>query len=270
MKPASCHQDPGPPAAAAVAPPTADLIRLLLALGLHEQARDELLFAQRTYGDTPLVGATLGWVYNKLGDYRRGTVLMKRALPQYMSDEGARLPAEALKVIFPLDYWALITKYALANKLDPYLMAALINQESAFDARIKSSAGAIGLMQVMPSTGRQYARKLGLKRYGTASLTRPEINVQIGMVCFADALRRSGDVTRALAGYNAGEARVVRWNAERPGLELDEYIDDIPFSETQTYVKKILGTAEDYRRLYAEGPAGSPAPKPGASARPVR
>ena len=218
LKPAPSHQDPAPPPAAA-APPTADLIRLLLALGLYEQARDELLFAQRTYGDTPLVGATLGWVYNKLGDYRRGTVLMKRALPQYMSEEGARLPVEVLKVIFPLDHWALIRKYALANKLDPCLMAALINQESAFDARIKSSAGAIGLMQVMPSTGRQYARKLGLKRYGTASLTRPEINIQIGTVCFADALRRSGDVTRALAGYNAGEQRVVRWDAERPGLE---------------------------------------------------
>jgi len=253
IKTVSSPPGPVPPPAAATAPPTADLIRLLLALGLHEQARDELLFAQRTYGDTPLVGATLGWVYNKLGDYRRGTVLMKRALPQYMSDEGARLPVEALKVIFPLDYWELITKYALANKLDPYLMAALINQESAFDARIKSSAGAIGLMQVMPSTGRQYARKLGLKRYATASLTRPETNIQIGMACFADALRRSGGVTRALAGYNAGEQRVVRWNAERPGLELDEYIDDIPFPETQTYVKKILGTADDYGRLYGEG-----------------
>jgi soluble lytic murein transglycosylase len=253
IKTASSQPGPGPQPAAAAAPPTADLIRLLLALGLHEQARDELLFAQRTYGDTPLVGATLGWVYNKLGDYRRGTVLMKRAYPQYMSEEGARLPVELLKVIFPLDYWDLITKYALANQLDPYLMAALINQESAFDARIKSSAGAIGLMQVMPSTGRQYARKLGLKRYTTSSLTRPETNIQIGMVCFADALRRSGGVTRALAAYNAGEQRVVRWNQERPGLELEEYIDDLPFPETQTYVKKILGTADDYGRLYGEG-----------------
>lgn len=258
IKTASSQPDPVPPPPAAIAPPTADLIRLLLALGLHEQARDELLFAQRTYGDTPLVGATLGWVYNKLGDYRRGTVLMKRAYPQYMSEEGAHLPVELLKVIFPLDYWELITKYALANKLDPYLMAALINQESAFDARIKSSAGAIGLMQVMPSTGRQYARKLGLKQYATASLTRPETNIQIGMVCFADALRRSGGVTRALAGYNAGEQRVVRWNQERPGLELDEYIDDLPFPETQTYVKKILGTAEDYGRLYGVGATPNP------------
>jgi soluble lytic murein transglycosylase len=253
-KSATIAPDPAPPAAAAAEPPTADLIRLLLALGLYEQARDELLFAQRTYGDTPLVSATLGWVHNKLGDLRLGIVQMKRAYPQYMSEEGPRLPTDVLKVIFPLDYWALIQKYATARNLDPYFMAALINQESAFDARIKSAAGAIGLMQVMPSTGRQYARRLGLKRYGTASLTRPETNIQIGMAYFADILRRQGDPTRALIGYNAGELRVIQWDADRPGLEPDEYIDDIPFPETQTYLKKILGTVEDYRRLYGEGP----------------
>ncbi len=75
-------------------------------------------------------------------------------------------------------------------------------------------------------------------------------------------------MTRALAGYNAGEQRVVQWNAERPGLELDEYIDDIPFSETQTYVKKILGTAEDYGRLYGEG-ATPPSSSARASAAPT-
>jgi soluble lytic murein transglycosylase len=173
-------------------------------------------------------------------------------------------------VIFPLDFWPLIKKYALAYKLDLYLMAALINQESAFDPRIKSSANAIGLMQVLPSTGRQYARKLGLKRYSTASLTRSETNIQIGTAYFADLVRKSSGLAQALASYNAGERRVAQWNAERPGLELDEYIDDIPFPETQTYVRKILGTSEDYRRLYGEGPAGGKPPTPRIPARPVR
>ncbi len=269
-KPASSAPEVAPPPAAAGEPPTADLIRLLLALGLYQQARDELLFAQRAYGDRPLVGATLGWVHNKLGDLRRGIVLMKRAYPQYMAEEASRLPVDVLKVIFPLDFWPLIKQYALAYKLDPYLMAALVNQESAFDPRITSSAHAIGLMQVLPSTGRQYARKLGLKRYGTASLTRAETNIQIGTAYFADLVRRSTGIAQALASYNAGEARVARWNAERPGLELDEYIDDIPFPETQTYVRKIIGTAEDYRRLYGEGQAGERPPPPRARAKASR
>jgi hypothetical protein len=72
------------------------------------------------------------------------------------------------------------------------------------------------------------------------------------MAYFAELVRRFGGVHPALASYNAGEHRVVEWNSDRPGLELDEYIDDIPFPETQAYVKKIIGTADDYRRLYAD------------------
>jgi soluble lytic murein transglycosylase len=83
-------------------------------------------------------------------------------------------------------------------------------------------------------------------------LTQPEINVRIGMATFADRLKRYGSVAPALASYNAGDSRVVRWLAERPGLDQDEFIDDIPFPETQHYVKRILGTAEDYRALYAD------------------
>jgi soluble lytic murein transglycosylase len=243
-------------------PPNAGVIRMLVSAGLYEQARDELLCAQQAWGDTPMIGATLGWVDNKLGDYRLGIIAMKRAYPQYIGEGGARMPVEALKVIFPLDYWPLIRKYAAVYHLDPYLIAALINQESAFDARIKSSAGAIGLMQVLPSTGRQYARTLHIRHFSTASLTRPEINIQIGLAYFADVVGRAGGIHLALAGYNAGERRVREWNEERPGLDRDEYIDAIPFPETQGYVKKIIGTTEDYRRLYASGAA--PAPKPAA------
>lgn len=244
------------PPAEATAPPTGELIRVLLSLELYDQARDELLYAQRTWGDTPIVSATLGWLCNKQGELQRGIAYMKRAYPQYMSEEGQRLPVEALKVIFPLDYWPLIRKYAPTYHLDPYLVAALINQESAFDAGVKSSANAVGLMQILPSTGKRFAWDLHVRRYSAASLTRPEINIQIGMAYFAELIRRFGGVHHALASYNAGERRVDGWNAERQGLDLDEYIDDIPFPETQTYVKKIIGTADDYRRLYA-GDAGA-------------
>lgn len=256
----SAAQELQPPAPSA-APPTADLIRLLLSLELYDQAREELLFAQRTWGDSPVIGATLGWVYYKQGDFRRGIISMKRAYPQYMSDEGLQLPEEAQRVIFPLDYWSLIRKYSPAYSLDPYLVAALINQESAFDADIKSAANAVGLMQVLPSTGRRYAKTLRLRRYSQASLTKPEVNLQLGMAYFAELIRRFGGIQFALASYNAGESRVYRWNAERPGLELDEYIDDIPFPETQAYVKRIIGTTEDYRRLYGDEPAGAGKPK---------
>ncbi len=236
-----------------------ELVRLLVSLELYDAARDELLYAQRAGSDTAATNATLAWVYNKLGDYRRGIVVMKRAYPTFMSADAAGLPADLLKVIFPLDYWSLIKRYAPPNNLDPYLVAALINQESSFLADAKSAANAIGLMQLLPSTGRRYARTLRLKRYSTGSLTRPEVNLQLGTRYFADLVARLGGVHYALASYNAGPHRLTTWTAERPGLEREEFIDDIPFPETQNYVKKILGTAEDYRRLYSADSGGGAA-----------
>ncbi len=76
--------------------------------------------------------------------------------------------------------------------------------------------------------------------------------MRIGTAYFADLVDRFGGVPYALASYNAGPAPVARWKAERPGIARDEFIDDIPYPETQNYVRKILGTAEDYRRVYGE------------------
>jgi soluble lytic murein transglycosylase len=176
-----------------------------------------------------------------------------------MASGGEALPAEILTVIFPVDHWDLIRRHAAAHQLDPYLMAALIAQESTFQADIRSSANAWGLMQIIPSTGRRYAQRLRIRPFSTWRLTEPEVNVRIGMTYFAELLRQFGDPAPALAAYNAGENRVARWLAERPGIDRDEFIDDIPFPETQNYVKRVLGTAEDYRLLYGGAPAAGDA-----------
>lgn len=257
----SSGEQPAPPAGPQVLrasgpPPTADRIRHLITAGLFTTAVDELRYAQRTWGTSAQVEATLAWLFQQLGDYRRGINAMKRAYPQYLSDEGQQLPREALRVIFPLDYWALIRKHAAARDLDPFLVAALVAQESSFDADVRSSANAYGLMQIVPATGRRLARSLGIKRFATSSLTHPETNVRLGTLYFKNLVAQFGGTHYALASYNAGENRVVRWIGERGKLSRDEFIDDIPFPETQNYVKKILGTAEDYRRLYGAGERG--------------
>jgi soluble lytic murein transglycosylase len=242
--------------------PTGALIRELVGLELYDDAIRELQYAQRAWGDSPAIHATYGWIYNRQGDLRRGINSMKRAYPQYLAAGGEELPADLLGVLFPLDYWPLIRKYTEPRGLDPYMIAALMAQESTFDHDIRSSANAYGLMQVIPGTGRRYARTLGIRRFSTATLTNPEANVRIGTAYFKDLVDRFGGAHFALASYNAGEHRIARWIAERPGIDQDEFIDDIPFPETQNYVKKILGTAEDYRRLYGGGllvPAGQAA-----------
>jgi soluble lytic murein transglycosylase len=239
-------------AATVAPPPTADRIRLLLANALYDEALDELRFAQRQWGTSPAIEATIAWAYHQKGELRRGITLMRRAYPQSLTSTGHLLPAAMRQVLFPLVYWDLIKKHANTYDLDPYVMAALINQESTFDPAAKSTANAWGLMQVVPSTGRQLARALGIRRFSTASLTHPETNIRLGMLYFSRLVRQFGGAYYALASYNAGTSRVVRWRAERPGVAEDEFIDDIPFPETQNYVKRILGTAEDYRMLYGD------------------
>lgn len=231
-------------------PANSDNIVLLLSLGLWREAIQELQYAQRMWGDSPRLQASLALVHNRLGNLRLGINTMKRAYPQYMAAGGEDLPTAILKVLFPVDYWSLLKRSAAAHGLDPYLVAALVAQESTFDPVVRSSANAIGLMQVLPSTGAQFARKLGIRPFSAARLTEPEVNVRIGTDFLAGLITQFGAAHFALASYNAGEGRVRKWKAERPGMSQDEFIDDIPFPETQNYVKRILGTAEDYRRLY--------------------
>jgi soluble lytic murein transglycosylase len=243
-------------------PPTETRIRALLAAGLYDDALNELRYAQRTWGGSPELDATMAWTYQQMGELRRAITLMRRVYPQFLTAGGEELPTEILQVIFPLTYWNSIRKHSIARELDPYLVAALIAQESTFDPRARSSANAWGLMQIVPSTGRRLARALKIRRFSTATLTEPDTNIRMGTLHFSQLVRQYGGVHYALASYNAGDSRVLRWKAERPGLDEDEFIDDIPFPETQNYVKRILGTAEDYRRLYGER-GGRPLPVAG-------
>ena len=239
-----------PMAAAAPPPPTVDRIRVLLAGGLYDEALAELEHAQRQWGESPQLEATTAWAYHQKGELRRAITLMRRAYPQSLTAGGHALPVEIRQVIFPLVYWDLIRKHADARKLDPYVVAALINQESTFDPNARSVANAWGLMQILPSTGRRLARSVGIRSLPVRALTVPETNIRLGTLYFSRLSSQLGGAHFALASYNAGENRVIRWKRERPGLDTDEFIDDIPYPETQNYVKRILGTAEDYRMLY--------------------
>ena len=265
-------QEPAGEAALIPLPPNETIVRTLLGLELYDQALDELHYAQKEWGDSPAIQATIGWIFYERGDLRAGINVMKRAYPQYLTAGGEKMPRELLKVLFPINYWPLIRRYSIEHQLDPFVVAALIAQESTFTADVKSAANAYGLMQLLPSTGRQYAKMLHMPGFSLRMLTTAEPNVKMGTAYFADLVKKFGGAHFALATYNAGPGRVAKWIAAKPGLDRDEFIDDIPFPETQNYVKRILGTAEDYRRLYGSEsadadatPAVTPAPAAPAS-----
>ena len=251
----------GEPTSLLSPPPNEPVVRVLLSVDRYEEALNELRYAQRAWGDSPAVQATIAYVYRKKGQTEsntteqfnllRGSInLMRRAYPQFMAAGGQELPRDIQLHIFPIAYWDLIRKYSAQNNLDPYLIAALMAQESTFVPGIRSHANAYGLLQLWPPTARQMARKMKIP-YSSRLLTNPDANVRMGTAHFADLVKELGGVHLALAAYNAGESAVRRWLGERQGLtDREEFIDDIPYPETQNYVKRILGTAEDYRRLY--------------------
>src|SRR5262249_54964484 len=132
----------GPAAGAAPLPPNATLVRALLALDLYDQALDELHYAQKNWGDSSVIQATLGWIYNRRGDLRPGINAMKRAYPQYLAAGGERLPDELLKVLFPVNYWPQIRRYASDHQLHPYMIPPPIAPASTVTADLKSAADA--------------------------------------------------------------------------------------------------------------------------------
>jgi peptidoglycan lytic transglycosylase len=111
------------------------------------------------------------------------------------------------------------------------------------------------------------------RRFSVSMLTTADTNLRMGTAYFSDLVKKFGGEHFALATYNAGPNRVARWMSERPGIDRDEFIDDIPFPETQDYVKKIIGQAEDYRRLYGPGApsaAGDDDVKPAVASKPAK
>jgi soluble lytic murein transglycosylase len=231
-------------------PENGDFIRRMLAHGLYDDAILELRRVQRASGSSPAIEATISFALAGKGDLRPSINAMRRAYPQFMAAGGEALPIEIRRMIFPVDHRELIVLHSTAKGLDPYLVTALVAQESTFQADVRSAANAWGLMQILPSTGQRIARTLGIQPFGTARLTEPDVNVRIGTEYFSTLMAEFNDPAPSLASYNAGESRVRRWLRERPGMARDEFIDDIPFPETQNYVKRVIGTAEDYRQLY--------------------
>jgi soluble lytic murein transglycosylase len=144
-----------------------------------------------------------------------------------------------------------VRRYAEQNGVDPMLVAGLIKQESIFQNDAISRAGAIGLMQVLPKTGRKMARRLKL-RYSREKLFDPEYNIQVGTLYLSDLLKQFGSPEAALAAFNAGEDRIGAWQAERAYEEVAELVESVPFTETREYIQIVRRNAEVYRMLYGE------------------
>jgi len=185
---------------------------------------------------------------------------LKRALPYAATASIKSSPLPYWRILFPEPYWSAIKEEAAKNNLDPYLVASLIRQESEFNPSAISPANAYGLMQLLPSVGRALAHQEGITGFQTYQLLDPATNIRLGTRYLRQTLNKFGGVTEyALAAYNAGDERVVDWQAAGPYQGIDEFVESIPFTETREYVESILRNIEMYRAIDASVAQGRPA-----------
>jgi soluble lytic murein transglycosylase len=244
-----------PPALRSTAPdPNGDItpdalarIEQLLLIDRLQEALDEL----RSIPASPTAEATIAWIEWRRGRLRPAISAMRRAYPGYRGEAGDLLPEDVWRILYPIEFRELIEAKATREGLDAALVAALICQESTFDPAAVSRAGARGLMQVMPLTGRGLARSLGVP-YRQSALHDPDVSLSMGMRYLRQMLDRfGGRIERAVAAYNAGPHRVDAWTAGQPDIGAEEFIESIPFTETRGYVMTVLASRENYRRVYS-------------------
>jgi soluble lytic murein transglycosylase len=238
------------PPAAANAPAGVDTsgtiarVRMLRRLGLDAEVRLELdaldSVAVRTPASAPGVGQTLFALNEPSRALRIGT----RLLPSNARERAV------LELAFPLVARAALDSAAQARRLEPALIAGLIRQESAFNPRAVSVVGARGLMQLMPTVGQAVAKSLAFPTYTHGLLFDADANVRLGIAHLAGGMAQNGDTVRALAAYNAGQSRVVRWARKAGVADPELFTERIPFVETRDYVRIVLRNRDVYRALY--------------------
>ena len=226
--------------------------RLLSRAELDTWAESELRFAARNGAQSWPVALELAELATRDSSPDRALRHIKTVLPTYLYVPRDGAPMRFWRLAFPMPYLGLIEKYSNQVGLDPFLVAALIRQESEFNPQALSSAKAVGLMQIMPAVGRELARKVPVRGFRASQLTSPEINIRLGTFYFRRLLDScQGRMEDALAAYNAGQSRVVQWRAWGPFEETGEFAETIPFTQTRDYVQIIMRNAEFYRWLYA-------------------
>lgn len=217
---------------------------LLERLGMDAEVRFEYDALEETAAASPARVLATAHAFLEHGQPSRAIRLAQRLI-----DTGQR-DARTYRLLFPILDRDELARDAKAHGLDPALVAGIIRQESSFNARAVSVAGARGLMQVLPAVGEEVSRSLAYPVWYPSLLFDPDANLQLGTAHLAGFVKQYGAIPRVLAAYNAGGSRAARWQT-RAGVDDPElFAERIPFVETRDYVRIVIRNAEVYKTLY--------------------
>jgi soluble lytic murein transglycosylase len=221
----------------------------LRTLGLEQDAARELTVLMDRYSRDSNALTALSVMLNEAGAYHNALRLVRARFRDRLERTGEAVADDLWNVAYPTGLIHTIKTQGV-NGVDPFLVAAIIREESQYDWRAVSRVGAIGLMQIMPATAKAVAQQHRLPSVAREDLFDQDTNIQIGVRYVEQLLTQfSGNVAQAIAAYNAGPIAVRSWAAVYRGRSEDEFVELIPYQETRQYVKRVLRSYKEYLRL---------------------
>jgi peptidoglycan lytic transglycosylase len=228
----------------------------LRGLGLGAWADAELNdLAYRSAGEQPRLYA-ISTAFSQDARHHQALRILRRDFIPYARAGYTWLPRAFWEMFYPLGWQMEVARSAQRAGIDPFLVSAVVREESSYNPQARSRVGARGLMQLMPETARPMARVRGLAFQEGELLDDPAANIELGSAYLGGLVRDFGDARLAVAAYNAGPTRVREWWGARKSDDLEVWVEQIPYNETRNFVRRVMIGWEEYRRLYAD--AGSP------------
>jgi soluble lytic murein transglycosylase len=225
----------------------ADLLRRI---GLVDDGWLELeRVVQRALGD-PVRLYGLSSAYAREERYHLALRILRRHFGALAASGHPTVPQAFWEMLYPFGWRDEVHTAAERAGLDPFLVAAVVREESSYHPRAVSRAGARGLMQLMPGTAQPMAKVRGLPFHGGDLLDDPGANIQLGTSFLGGLLKEFGDPRVALAAYNAGPRRAREWWSRRRSNDIEAWVELIPFDETRQYVKRVMLSWQEYQRIY--------------------
>jgi soluble lytic murein transglycosylase len=221
----------------------------LRTLGLEQEAARELAALTDRYSQDPNVLTALSMLLNEVGAYHHALRLVRARFRDRLERTGGPVADGLWNVAYPTGLLRAIKTQGVEG-VDPFLVAAIIREESQYDRQAVSRVGAIGLMQIMPATANAVAQRHRLPGVVREDLFDQDTNIQIGVRYVQQLLTQfSGNMVQTIAAYNAGPIAVESWATVYRGRSEDEFVELIPFQETRQYVKRVLRSYKEYVRL---------------------
>jgi soluble lytic murein transglycosylase len=223
----------------------------LAQMNLFSQAAEELSYAIEKDKPDKAKYLELVRLYQQAGDYYHLTRLMRSHFLEWIAHGEETLPKSFWELCYPLSFYQIIEQHISSSELDPLFVVSLILAESVFDPEAYSPAGAMGLMQLMPTTGARMATQIEIPAPSPEQYFRPELNILLGTTYLKELLSLfDRQLLPVIASYNAGEQVVSTWWNDRYKENMPAFVASIPYQETKQYVQKVLWYYWEYQRIY--------------------